>query len=302
MNTGSFPPAKRQGMIVHVLITAVLAGLSAWAFISLSRAQVGPPIIVYLLVILLTLPPLPFFAYRAYALQRADYILDRDSLAIHWGLRVEDIPLADIEWIRPVTDLTTPLRLPVFRLPGAVLGLRRHPDLGVVEFLASESGNLLLVATAKRVFAISPTNAAEFASTFRRSIELGSLSPAPYKSVYPSFIFNRAWESPLARFLWLSGLLLNLGLAAWVSFLIPSIERVALGFDPLGAPLEAVPSVRLIIVPLVSGLLFITGWLAGLFFFRFEKQRPLAFIVWLSSALCGLLFLLAMLFIVTTPV
>jgi len=41
---------------------------------------------------------------------------------------------------------------------------------------------------------------------------------------------------------------------------------------------------------------------AGLYFYRWDKQRPLAFIVWASSALCALLFLMAVLFIVTAPI
>ena len=302
MNTGSFPPSRRRGLLVHGIIIIVLAALVMWAFLNLSRAPVGPTLVVYLLVILVTLPPLPFFSYRAFSLLRADYILDRDSLAFYWGLRVEDIPLTDIEWIRPATDLTSPLRPPTFGLPGGLLGVTRHMDLGTVEFIASTRKDILLVATAKRTYAISPENAGEFLATFRRATELGSLLPAESVSQYPSFLLARAWDNLTARFLWLSGLLLNIGLVAWVSFLIPSISRVTLGFDPSGAPLETVPSVRLILLPLVSASLFVAGIIAGLFFYREEKGRPLAMIVWASSALTSLLFLLAVLFIVTTPI
>jgi uncharacterized membrane protein len=58
----------------------------------------------------------------------------------------------------------------------------------------------------------------------------------------------------------------------------------------------------LILLPLVSALMFITGILTGLYFYRWEKERPLAFIIWISSALCALLFLMAVLFLVSTPV
>ena len=302
MNTGSFPPSRRRGLLVHGVIIAILAALAVWAFLSLSRAPVGPTIIIYLLVILVTLPPLPFFSYRAFSLLRADYVLDRDSLAFYWGLRVEDIPLTDIEWIRPATDLTSPLRLPTFSLPGGLLGVTRNPDLGMIEFIAAEKKGLLLVATARRTYAISPENAAAFLATFRRATELGSLLPAEPISQYPSFLLVRAWDNLIARFLWLSGLLLNLGIVAWVTFLIPSISRVTLGFDPSGAPLEAVPSARLILLPLLSASLFVAGLFAGLFFYREEKQRPLAMVVWISGTLTSLLFLLAVLFIVTTPI
>src|SRR5688500_19194936 len=130
---GHFPPAKRLGLIVHGIIILVLAGISAWGFFNLTLAPVGPAFVSYLLAALLAFAPIPFFGYRAYALLRADYYIDLDSLAVVRGLRVEDIPLTDIEWIRPSSDLSTPLLLPSFRLPVAVIGTRRHPDLGLVE-------------------------------------------------------------------------------------------------------------------------------------------------------------------------
>ncbi|GAB4503380.1 MAG: hypothetical protein Fur0043_03720 [Anaerolineales bacterium] len=289
-------------MALHIGLLLVLAALSLWGFGNLGRSAVGPNLVIFLLDGLLALAPMPLFAYRAYALWRADYILDRDSLELRWGLRDEDIPLNDIEWIRPASDLSAPLRLPWLPLPGAVLGLRRHPDLGIVEFLASDTKNLLLVGTARRVYAISPAEAAAFVQTFARTIEMGSLSPAAPKSVYPSFVFSQAWENPLVRFLWLAGLFLNIGLFTWVGTTIPTFSRVPLGFDPFGAPLPPSPAVQLILLPIENGLLYLTGLLAGLYYYRWEGHRLLAILIWASGTWTGLLFLLAVFFIVSTPV
>jgi len=302
LKTGHFPPTRRFGLLFHMILIAALTGISVFGFANLSRSQVGPYFVIFLLVALVAFTPIPFLGYRAYALLRADYYIDRDSLAMLWGLRIEDIPLTDIEWVRPASDLTRPLLLPRFRLPGAVLGTRRHPDLGLVEFIASSSRNLILIATSKRVFAISPQNAAGLVQTFARATEMGSLMPTEAKSVYPSFLITQAWESPIARFLWMSGILLNLGLIAWVGILIPSLSRIPFGFDPFGVPNQTASASQLILLPLVSTLLFIVGITAGLYFYRWERQRPLAFIVWVSSTLCAFLFLMAVLFLVMTPV
>jgi uncharacterized membrane protein len=48
--------------------------------------------------------------------------------------------------------------------------------------------------------------------------------------------------------------------------------------------------------------MFVLGMTAGLYFYRWERQRPLAFVVWASSTLCAFLFLMAVLFLVTTSV
>ena len=297
---GHFQPAKQLGLILHAILILLLAGASIWGFANLTNAPVGPVFVSYFLIGILAFVPIPFLGYRAYALFKADYYIDRDSLAILWGLRIEDIPLTDIEWVRPASDLTNPLSLPPFRLPGAVLGTRRHPDLGAVEFIASTARNLILIATSKHVFAISPRDAAALVRTFARATELGSLTPTEAKSVYPSFVITQAWDSPVARLLWMTGLLLNLGLVGWVGFLIPSLSQVPFGFSPAGVPNEPVPSGQLILLPLISSLMFITGLLVGLYLYRWDRERPLAFIIWLSSTLCALLFLIAVLWIVTT--
>jgi len=289
-------------MILHGIFIIILTVITIAAFIKLSSAEVGPIFLLSLLVALASFIPIPFFLYRLYSLWRADYYLSRDSLKINWGLRIEDIPLTDIEWIRSADDLTNPVSLPSFPLPGGLLGMRRHPDLGMVEFLASDAKKLLLVATAKRVFVISPEDPTGLAQTFARTTELGSTANVESKSVYPSFAVIQAWESGLARYLWLSGLFLNIGLFIWASLIIPSTPRVALGPQFAGSALETVSSSQLIIFPLASLILSVAGWIAGLYFYRWEKERVLAFIVWGSSTLTSLLFLLSVLFIITTPI
>ncbi len=161
---------------------------------------------------------------------------------------------------------------------------------------------MLLVATAKRVFAISPADPRRFAREFQLATELGSLAPSPAFSTYPSFIVAEAWNSLLVRYLWISGLLLNIGLLAWTSILIPSLTTIPLGFDATGMPQGPFPAVQLMLLPLVSSALFLAGWIAGLYFYRWEEQRVLAFIIWISGTLTGVLFLVAVLFAVTTPI
>jgi hypothetical protein len=214
------------------------------------------------------------------------------------GLRIA-IPISEIEWVRQA--LAVPLRLPFLHLPGAITGLRKHPDYGQVEFLASDSNSLLLVATSRQVFGISPQDVTGFMQNIQHAIELGSLSPAVSQSVRPAFIVALAWESLMVRYLWLAGLFLNVGLLAWVSLMIPSLGRVALGFLPSGSPREPVPGAGLILLPVTSVFFYLAGWVTGLVFYRRTGQRMLAKIVWAGGILSTVLFLLAVMFIVTTP-
>lgn len=297
-NSNHFAPPKRSGLILHSLLMVVLATAAIWGFISLTRVEMGMQFLISLLATLVSFVPLPLLAYRAYALQQADYVLDRESLAIKWGLRAENIPLSDIEFMRPASDLTIPLRLPRFSLYGSIVGVRRHPDLGTVEFLASDRKRLLLVGTARRVFVISPNDPAGLARNFARATEMGSLTPVQPVSVYPSFVVNEAWTDKSVRFLWLTTIFLNLALFVWASLVIPSMPSVLLGNVENG---QAVPSSQLIILPVTSLLLSVMGHAAGLYFYRWEKERPLAFILWFSNLVMSLSFLIAGLFIHQPP-
>jgi hypothetical protein len=296
-----FPPPRRGRpfQLAQLIVFAVLAITFA---VLASLEPIGLRFTIYILVAAVSFFPLPFLAYSLYSLNRANYSLDRERLTLTWGLRVEQIPVSEVEWVRSVEALATPLRLPLIHLPGAITGSRRHPDIGPVEFLASDAKALVLVATAKRVFVISPQDTVGFMQSIQRAIEMGSLTSSAPQSVYPVFVIGQAWESLLARYFWLAGLLLNIGLLVWVTTLIPSLGRIPLGFLPSGTAGELVPGAGLILLPVVSLFFYVTSWVAGLIFYRRPNHRPLAHIVWFNSVFCTILFLVAVMYIVTTPV
>jgi hypothetical protein len=295
-----FPPPRQRGLLIHIIAILVLSAISLTLFWLVFNTSVGFLFSIYILGALVTFIPAPILAYRAYALTRGNYFLDRNNLRLIWGLRIEDIPLADVEWVRPLNALTVPITLPRLWLPGGLMGITRHPDIGRIEFLASERETLLIVATARRVFAISPADPSAFMAAFQRAIEMGSLTRAEAHSQYPSFVVAVAWENLLVRYMWLAGVLLNVGLLVWVTLIAPGIPRISLGFTPAVTPQTPVPGVQLVLLPLLSGLSFIMGWLVGLFFYRRPEQRILALAIWASSATSSLGFLLAVFFILNT--
>jgi hypothetical protein len=303
MKPADFPPSRRRGRTIHVILLLVLTALVVVCSILASRQPLGTFLTVFIILAVLAFIPIPILTYRLLALNRANYRLDRDALTLIWGLRTEEIPVAEIEWVRPKTAMTEPFPfpLPFFRMPGSILGMRRHPGLGPVEYLASETKSLLLVATSRKIFAISPEDQQNFLQEVQRAIEMGSLAPATARSIYPSFVVAQAWDSRMARFLWLAGFFANIGLLAWVSLMIPTRERISLGFLPSAAARPPSPGISLILLPIVSITFFLVGWLAGLLIYRRAEHRPMAFMLWTSGLVSALLFLLAALFIVTTP-
>lgn len=284
-------------MLFNALIIFVMGGASTLAFLIGLNQQIGAYFVLLLILSLLLFAPLPWVIYRTYALGRADYRLERDGLRLRWGLRAEDIPLSDVEWVRRSSDMAIDLARPPLSWPGAILGSVRAPDLGPVEYLASTTQGLLLIATTKKVYAISPEDPGAFMRSFQRSLELGSLTPISSSSVLPAAYLTTVWSDKAARTLLASGFLLTLLLFAGISLMIPGLGTASLGFYPNGAPLPPGPAEQLILLPILGAFLFVADLAAGLFFYRDDHYRLVAYIIWGSGVLTTILFILAVVFI-----
>lgn len=295
-----FQPARNTGYIFHAIAIVALSTLGMSGLWKASQAEIGPVFLLYLLPALLAITLVPWLGYSLYALRGASYRIERDGIRLHWGLRGEDIPMDRVLWVRPAGQLEAQLPLPWLRWPGSVVGNRRLPDSAVLEFLASQSANLVLIGTSGKLYAISPENPEEFLQVYLRFMELGCLTPIPAQSVYPNFLLARFWSDLPARYLLLSGLSLSLLLLVWVSLAIPGRAQVPLRLAVGNIPLEEAPSVRLLLLPVLNAFFFIADLLLGLFFFRQNERKYLAYLLFGSGAATPLLFLLATGFILSS--
>lgn len=289
----TFYPERRKGLIIHIAFSVVFLALGAIAFIAGLRQQVGAYFVMLLLLALLLFAPLPLLFYRAYSLVRARYDLDRDGLHLQWGLRVEDIPLPLVEWVKRPDELAYNLPSPRPSWPGSLMGTLNVEGLGPVEYLASNTDDLLLVATPTRIFAISPDDPDEFVRTYNQVIEMGSLTPLPAYSVLPTAYLTQIWRDPFARWMLLAGLVLALLLFTGVSLGIPGRQEVSLGFLPDGSPMPPVPAAQMLLLPFLSLFFFILNLSISLFFYRRNAYRPLSYLLWGSSVVTTLLLAIA---------
>jgi Bacterial PH domain len=294
-----FIPPRRRGLALQISVTLILFGGATFSFVQAQQSQAGPDFLARLLLSLVLFAPTPFLGYRSYALSRAGYRLERDGLRMRWGFRSEDIPLPEIEWIRPANELAIKLPLPWLHWPGSILGTRQVEGLGPIEFMASDLNTLLLVATPQRIFAISPAEPKAFLSAFQSLNELGSLAPLPALSVYPTFVIGRLWDDRLARGLLLTSLALEGGLLAWVGLTIPSHPVISLGFLPTGGVEVPGPGARLLLLPVINGIDLFIDLVLGLYFYRRPTRKPMAYLLWSTAIFSALLFYLAVWFIVT---
>jgi hypothetical protein len=289
----TFLPPRRKGLMLHLLLgMQLLAGGGACLWLAVSSAS-GTDFVWLMLAALALLAPTPFILYRAYSLSRAAYVLERDGLQLRWGLRAEDLPLPQIEWVYLASDLPYALPLPWFSAAGAIRGVRQVKDLGVVEFMASDPSRLVLIAAPQRVYAISPSDPKAFIRAFRYAMELGSLSPIQSFSSVPAVFLRSVLADRLARVLLALGLVVTLALFVVTGLTIPTRQAISLGFE--GALQPATPGApeRLFLLPVLGAIVYIVDLLAGMFFYRRVGERPVAYMLWAASPFPPLLLLLA---------
>ena len=284
-----FYPPRRMGMLIQGAMALWFLAAGGYFFYTAVQDQTGIDFLLHMVIALVLWAPLPMILYRLYALITAVYTLRRDGLRIRWGLRREAIPLNDIEWIRPATELGFRLPLPWLRWPGALIGGRKVPELGAVEFMSADLAHMLLVATPDKVFAISPEDTGAFMMLFRQINEWGSLAPLEAQSVYPTLLIGRVWEDRIARLL----VIISFGVGL-VLLVVDAIAVTRLSVIPwIGAEATA-PAERLLLLPILDGLIWLANLVMGMFLYPRGGDMPLAaYVLWGTSAFTGLLLLIA---------
>ena len=297
-----FLPPKKAGIVLHILLLLLLlGGITALLILAFSRPA-GWPLALYLPVTLALIALLPLTAYRGYALYKASYTIERDGLRVRWGLRSEDLPVTEVLWVRPASDLIKPLSLPRFSVPGALTGTSIHEELGEVEFIASSAPNLVIVAAVEKTLVLSPQDPEDFSRRFQRVIEMGSLSPIEPHTAIPAAYMQNVFHDQLAKALLTSSVVLTLVLLVATSIFIPFRNMVSIGYDANAIPLPPVSSNRLLMLPIIAVFFVVINIIAGFFFYRRGETRPVSYFVWSAGILTPLLLFVSVLLVILNPV
>ncbi len=269
---------------------AVLLGAAGFAVSRLAQAAISASILLWIAVPLACVPLALPVVYRIFSLATARYTLDRNHFALTWGLATEQIPLTKMAAARRADEIRGGLR-PEAGLwwPGCVVGHRRVPDLGTVEFFATSSGPGLIILTAgERHLAISPPDPDGFLRSLKDALRSGALKRVPEVSQRPDFLFVRIWSDLRARGLILAGLLLPLSLLTFLAIQGQRLPlQVPFGFGPGGAPGPLAPPGRLLLLPLIGGLCWLADLSLGAWLYRRVGNGLFAYGLWGSAVLVG---------------
>jgi len=288
-----FEPERKSGVIFHGISLAflILFGVAIYWFAS-TRAQ-GTLFVFFMIILVADFIAIPILGYRAYALMSARYLLERDGLRLRWGLRIEDIPVNSVEWVRLANESGFHVTLPSFTWLGAILGSKEIHNLGSVEFIASSVERLVLIAAHHKVYAISPQDPKAFIASFQRFLEMGSLSPIPSRSAKPAAFIRGVWQNRFAKIAIILSLTLTAGLWIVTGFVVANNVQLPLGFTPEGQIPIKVPSEQILLLPVLATLVLITDLVIGFFFFRREEAKLTAYLLWLGGIITPCLLLIS---------
>lgn len=293
----TFYPPKQMGTIIHSLLMLLFSAAGVWGIWGVSNVEVAPQLLPYIALIILFLATVPYLIYTLYALHRSEYILERGGFILNWGWRSESLPMEEVDWVYQIEDLETAPRLPVIHWPGAVTGVRRFKRGPEVEYLASSTKRLVIISAGERYFAISPNQVDNFITAYHQLTELGAISPLSQESVQPALILSEVFKNKPILWILIGGGLLNISLLIWTLLVIPSRELISLGFTPSGTPHDSLDSVRLVLFPILNTTAYLANLILGLFLFRNQENRFLAYLLWGASVVVAILFHIGMIFI-----
>ena len=289
----NFTPRRTLGFALGLLFLALLVAAIAISIAQLGQGLISPLSLVWIGLLLLALPSVLLVINRLYGLVTARYRVDRDGLYVRWGMSYEQIPLALISEVRPAREPDAASegdpRSPRIGIwwPGCMVGRSKG---GEVDFFTTTKPLLVVRTTSGRALAISPPDSESFQAAILSATRMGSLEAIPEQSVRADFLVARVWKDRLARSLILAGLLIPLLLLGALVSTAPSLPGlVPFGFGPTGQPTPLAPPGRLLLLPMIAGLIWIADLVLGAWFFGNDSDRPVAYALWGTAIIAGVL-------------
>lgn len=264
----------------------------------LGRGLISPLSLVWIGLLLLALPAALLVLNRLYGLVTARYRVDRDGFYVRWGMSYEQIPLDNISEVSPLRTgdpsrgQAQEPRRPKLGIwwPGCMVGRARSGTWERLDFFSTSSRMLVIRTTTGRALAVSPSDTDAFQAAFFSAVRMGSLEAIPERSERADFLVTRIWNDRLARVLILTGLTIPLLLLGALVILAPSLpELVPFGFEPTGEPAPLAPRGRLLLLPMIAGLIWTADLVLGAWFFGNYTDHPVAYALWSAAVVAGAL-------------
>ncbi|MDY7039743.1 MAG: PH domain-containing protein [Chloroflexota bacterium] len=290
-----FRPRRIRGLLVGIGLTGGIVVLDALMVTWIAHRPVDLLTFFLGLTVALSLPALVVMAYWLYSLVGMRYTLDRNGLVITCGATGQVVPMHSIQQIIPSAGHTLEGRMRGVRWPGCWVGQGHLAGRGLALFYATVPlSEQLLVVTPSLTYAISPANGEEFVQAFEARRQLGTLKRWSQESQQARFVSWPIWSDRVSHAFLGLGLMLNIGLFAYLCWRYPGIPLVVpLHFDAAGMVDRSGPRGGLFILPLIG--LLIWGGNSALGLSLRVRERAAAYLLWSGTLLVQVLLITALL-------
>ncbi len=223
-----------------LLLICIAIAFWLWSELSERSANVGydPGVFGIGLSFFLVLMLAGLLMYIAWCIFTMGYTVSASALMLRSGGLRYVIPLTSIEVVYPPGATINGKAINVrwqraTALPGFLLGAGRSPQLGRVLAVSTVTGSgLVFIVTPGKAFAISPQNSSSFVEALEKARQEGTEYDAADESAARSELRGAsAWAAPLwydsvARWLFLSGLLLCTALFFYLSLIYANLPAL----------------------------------------------------------------------------
>jgi hypothetical protein len=295
----TFQPYPTRTGFIFLAGTIIFGALATYLATLLPQHSDPPNIFRLILGLLLALGLMAIALYWALVAFKLSYHLNRNGLAIQWGLAQQQlIPFESIKEIIPAKELPLTQVEGGIKLAGLRFGWGQLPDHGPVKFYATTalSASLLVVTSHHSLF-ISPRQPENFIKAWQARQALG---PTQHWSVG----LRRSWPlsipfltDPVTWWLLSLALLACLALFGYISLIYPDLApSLPIHFDSLGHADRTADKITLLMLPAAGAAVIVFNALLGSLIYRWEKVA--AYLLW-GSAVAIQIFLWAAMLTIT---
>jgi len=278
-------------LLAATLACALVAVVSLRAALSMA---VGPRAFALVVLVLLSLPASVVLGLYTASFWMLSYRMDRNGLLIWAGLLRLYVPMAAIEGIYGAPRQYNPFRVRGLRFAGHNVAAQTTPQGGPIIYLATtRPEDCLYVTTAKRTYAISPSNPEQFLKAYALERELGPVQ-AWRESVRAAAVLQTlVWRDRLGLALVSAALLACLALLALTFWRYPDLPaQIPLHFDALGRPDRLGPPRDLFYLPLIGSVVVFANFALAIAFYN--RERLLSYCLWGGAGLVQVLLIFAL--------
>ena len=287
MEQSYIPPRQKQlTWNVVIMVGLVLLGVGLIVLANLSTLIRYASVFVAVAFLLVV----PFFhVFNQYnQAKQIRYLIDDESLRIHWGVNKLSLPLKRIDWAHHLSEFEQHMPLPRWHLPGVYFNPFEVHGMGKTQFVATDPQRMILIKADERYVVVSPEDPVAFLARLQERRNLASPSVATIEEENLKSFLLRSWrDKGIKRWLIVSLVML---IVLWIVAGLMTALRQTVTW----VTLEEVRAIQLLLLPIFGTFMWIVSLVLSFFILTDElAEKAFVYILLISTSIVCLILTVA---------